>query len=257
MGNAGAGIPCFGPRERDVKVSFPDQPRNVRGPSAEDTPSDLPSTSPVFQGKAPEAGSAAASAPTPSVEPPLVVVKEAPAPEPIAAPAPVLQQEPAPVAEAAPPPAVKEEPAPVVEAGPLVKEEAGQAPVEAAKLEVAEEAPSPEPVETRAPVVKEHEAEAPAPTKSTEPEEELPPADPESHGQVWIVVGGDPEKGGIVVRKAAKLTSEELPRLATGAKVEELRTIGDRMKFRRLEGKGPDEGWVSLRSKGKELLVHA
>uniref|UniRef100_A0A7S4QYM8 Uncharacterized protein n=1 Tax=Alexandrium monilatum TaxID=311494 RepID=A0A7S4QYM8_9DINO len=242
MGNAGAGIPCFGPRERDVKVSFPDQPRNVRGPSAEDTPSDLPSTSPVFQGKAPEAGSAAASAPTPSVEPPLVVVKEAPAPEPIAAPAPVLQQEPAPVAEAAPPPAVKEEPAPVVEAGPPL---------------VVKEAPSPEPVETRAPVVKEHEAEAPAPTKSTEPEEELPPADPESHGQVWIVVGGDPEKGGIVVRKAAKLTSEELPRLATGAKVEELRTIGDRMKFRRLEGKGPDEGWVSLRSKGKELLVHA
>uniref|UniRef100_A0A7S4QZA5 Uncharacterized protein n=1 Tax=Alexandrium monilatum TaxID=311494 RepID=A0A7S4QZA5_9DINO len=243
MGNvADAAQCCAGPRERDVKVSFPDQPRNVRGPSAEDTPSDLPSTSPVFQGKAPEAGSAAASAPTPSVEPPLVVVKEAPAPEPIAAPAPVLQQEPAPVAEAAPPPAVKEEPAPVVEAGPPL---------------VVKEAPSPEPVETRAPVVKEHEAEAPAPTKSTEPEEELPPADPESHGQVWIVVGGDPEKGGIVVRKAAKLTSEELPRLATGAKVEELRTIGDRMKFRRLEGKGPDEGWVSLRSKGKELLVHA
>lgn len=71
--------------------------------------------------------------------------------------------------------------------------------------------------------------------------------------QLWVVVGGG-DKGGIVVRKDFDLASAERPRLATGAKVQELERRGDRLKFLRVEGGGPDVGWVSIRMKDKELL---
>jgi len=73
---------------------------------------------------------------------------------------------------------------------------------------------------------------------------------------LWRVVGGA-DKGGIVVRDGEDLVSALLDRLATGALVEELETRGDRLRFHKLEGEGPNTGWVSIRLKGKELLQKA
>lgn len=73
-------------------------------------------------------------------------------------------------------------------------------------------------------------------------------------GQLWEVVGGS-EKGGIVVRTGRELTSAQTAeRLSTSAVVEELERHGDRLRFKRLTGTGPIEGWVSLRLKDKVLL---
>ena len=73
----------------------------------------------------------------------------------------------------------------------------------------------------------------------------------------WQVVGGA-EKGGIVVRGDA---SELLGRLGTGAVVQELERLENeenclRLRFRKLQGAGCQEGWVSSKlASGKELLV--
>jgi len=75
--------------------------------------------------------------------------------------------------------------------------------------------------------------------------------------RLWEVVGGV-DKGGILVRAGQELSSPLLPaRLATGAVVEEAELLGDRLRYRRRAGKGPDDGWVSLRlpGNGKELLM--
>lgn len=73
-------------------------------------------------------------------------------------------------------------------------------------------------------------------------------------GQRWEVVGGA-DKGGILVRTGKDLTSPQAPeRLSTSAVVEELERQGDRLRYRRLTGDGPAEGWVSLRLKDKVLL---
>mmetsp|Transcript_92341 Transcript_92341/g.214580 ORF Transcript_92341/g.214580 Transcript_92341/m.214580 type:complete len:845 (+) Transcript_92341:65-2599(+) len=72
-------------------------------------------------------------------------------------------------------------------------------------------------------------------------------------GASWVVVGGG-DKGGIVVRQGENLKSAELPRLATGATVEEIELKGDRLHYKRLTGEGPDFGWVSLSFKGTPLL---
>ncbi|CAE7617342.1 unnamed protein product [Symbiodinium natans] len=78
-------------------------------------------------------------------------------------------------------------------------------------------------------------------------------------GPRWKVVGGG-DKGGILaplpVREKRETTSEQLEaRLGTDAVVEELQLSGDRLHFKKIEGDGPDTGWVSIRLKGKELLV--
>lgn len=71
----------------------------------------------------------------------------------------------------------------------------------------------------------------------------------------WEVIGGS-DKGGILVRKGQDLKSEQLSdRLSTGALVEELKLVGDRLHYKRLTGTGPEEGWVSLKVSGKELLT--
>ncbi|CAE7657715.1 Aasdhppt [Symbiodinium pilosum] len=70
----------------------------------------------------------------------------------------------------------------------------------------------------------------------------------------WTVVGGA-EKGGILVRRGQELTSQAVTdRLSTGAEVEELHICGERLHFRRITGSGPEEGWVSVRTSGKQLL---
>lgn len=72
---------------------------------------------------------------------------------------------------------------------------------------------------------------------------------------LWEVVGGA-AGGGILVREGEKLTSPELPsRLATGAIVRQKELKGERLCFEVLSGDGPSTGWVSLKLKGRDLVV--
>jgi [acyl-carrier-protein] S-malonyltransferase len=73
--------------------------------------------------------------------------------------------------------------------------------------------------------------------------------------QMWKVVGGT-ESGGILVRTDKDLKSPEASpsRVSSGAILQELELIGSRLKFRLVEGTGPQEGWVSLSLKDKPLV---
>jgi len=72
--------------------------------------------------------------------------------------------------------------------------------------------------------------------------------------QIWEVVGGA-DKGGILVREGQSLKSVECPdRLSTGALIEEVNLVGERLCYKRLSGTGPEDGWISLTVKGKELV---
>lgn len=72
---------------------------------------------------------------------------------------------------------------------------------------------------------------------------------------MWEIVGGA-DKGGIMVRDGVNLKSAELPeRLSTGALVQELELQGDRLRFKRVTGTGPEEGWISVKITGKELAA--
>lgn len=75
-------------------------------------------------------------------------------------------------------------------------------------------------------------------------------------GSVWEVVGGK-EAGGITVRTGKDLKSPEAPggRLSHGATVAELELDGERLRFTRLAGEGPNEGWVSLKFKERAIVV--
>ena len=73
----------------------------------------------------------------------------------------------------------------------------------------------------------------------------------------WQVVGGK-GTGGILVRESRELTSriyEE--RLSSGALLEQLALVNQRLHFKRLTGSGPATGWISLRIGGKDLVVSA
>jgi hypothetical protein len=71
---------------------------------------------------------------------------------------------------------------------------------------------------------------------------------------IWKVTGGA-DKGGILVRKGQETTSPQLgERLATGAVVEQVQLVGERLHYKTISGAGPAEGWVSLSISGKELL---
>eukprot|EP00931_Biecheleriopsis_adriatica_P058118 TRINITY_DN34532_c0_g1_i2.p1 TRINITY_DN34532_c0_g1~~TRINITY_DN34532_c0_g1_i2.p1 ORF type:complete len:427 (+),score=89.17 TRINITY_DN34532_c0_g1_i2:106-1281(+) len=70
----------------------------------------------------------------------------------------------------------------------------------------------------------------------------------------WEVIGGA-DKGGILVRQGQELSSPAAAdRLSTGAEVEQLELVGDRLRYRLLTGTGPKDGWVSVRISGKDLL---
>eukprot|EP00930_Biecheleria_cincta_P098262 TRINITY_DN89936_c0_g1_i1.p1 TRINITY_DN89936_c0_g1~~TRINITY_DN89936_c0_g1_i1.p1 ORF type:complete len:443 (-),score=65.78 TRINITY_DN89936_c0_g1_i1:250-1578(-) len=72
---------------------------------------------------------------------------------------------------------------------------------------------------------------------------------------MWRVSGGI-ESGGILVRVGQQLNSQQsVSRLSAGAIVKELELHGDRLRYQLVHGEGPDEGWVSIKVKGKELLV--
>jgi len=77
---------------------------------------------------------------------------------------------------------------------------------------------------------------------------------PEDSGKVWVVVGGE-KTGGIMVRKGVETKSAEYPeRLGTGALIEQVERQGDRVKYQKMDGAGPDIGWVSLAFKGRPLI---
>eukprot|EP00421_Protoceratium_reticulatum_P029429 CAMPEP_0168478906 /NCGR_PEP_ID=MMETSP0228-20121227/63197_1 /TAXON_ID=133427 /ORGANISM="Protoceratium reticulatum, Strain CCCM 535 (=CCMP 1889)" /LENGTH=73 /DNA_ID=CAMNT_0008495177 /DNA_START=34 /DNA_END=251 /DNA_ORIENTATION=- len=67
---------------------------------------------------------------------------------------------------------------------------------------------------------------------------------------VWVILGGA-GKGGIVVRRGQSTGSAAFPaRLSTNARVKELELAGDRLRYERLSGDGPDSGWVTTRLGG-------
>merc|ERR1719282_1842556 len=70
----------------------------------------------------------------------------------------------------------------------------------------------------------------------------------------WEVVGGA-DKGGILVREGAQLSSAPLPdRLSTGALVAELALFGERLHYHLISGEGPRDGWVSIQLGNKQLM---
>merc|ERR1719210_565399 len=72
----------------------------------------------------------------------------------------------------------------------------------------------------------------------------------------WKVVGGDDETRGIIVQAAQDTRSSSFfKRLVTGSRVAQLERQGNRLHYTMVEGVGPDEGWVSITFKGKDLLV--
>mmetsp|Transcript_44599 Transcript_44599/g.105749 ORF Transcript_44599/g.105749 Transcript_44599/m.105749 type:complete len:512 (+) Transcript_44599:75-1610(+) len=73
--------------------------------------------------------------------------------------------------------------------------------------------------------------------------------------RTWQVVGGT-ERGGILVREGQDLKSAAADqRLSKGSLVQEVRLVGERLQYLLLEGDGPTQGWVSIKTSGKELLV--
>ncbi|CAE8624096.1 unnamed protein product, partial [Polarella glacialis] len=56
---------------------------------------------------------------------------------------------------------------------------------------------------------------------------------------------------GILVRDGQSTSSAQLePRLSNGSIILELDHVGERLRYRLLEGAGPETGWVSLTLKG-------
>jgi len=71
----------------------------------------------------------------------------------------------------------------------------------------------------------------------------------------WDIVGGA-DKGGVLVREGQALGSPATKdRLSTGAVVEELELVGERLHYKLLDGTGPEEGWISIKVSGKELAI--
>jgi len=79
------------------------------------------------------------------------------------------------------------------------------------------------------------------------------------------------ELGGAMVREGKSLSSRLVARLGVGAVVSELERAGERLRFKKVSGSGPESGWVSARLlepcaaskasparyQGKSLLVQA
>lgn len=71
---------------------------------------------------------------------------------------------------------------------------------------------------------------------------------------MWDVVGGS-STGGIQVREGKALSSPVAPkRLSTDALVKEVELDGQRLHYKLVAGAGPEQGWVSVTVKGRELL---
>mmetsp|Transcript_43385 Transcript_43385/g.92912 ORF Transcript_43385/g.92912 Transcript_43385/m.92912 type:complete len:632 (+) Transcript_43385:51-1946(+) len=78
---------------------------------------------------------------------------------------------------------------------------------------------------------------------------------PAEDQQLWEVIGGA-TTGGILVRVGRSLESTEASeRLQCGSVIKQTDLKGERLCYELVSGKGPSTGWVSLKLKGKELLV--
>jgi len=74
---------------------------------------------------------------------------------------------------------------------------------------------------------------------------------------MWNIVGGD-ATAGIIVREGRELSSHQVSRrLCTGAVVQEIELLDERLHYRLAAGTGPVEGWISLSVKGKALAEQA
>eukprot|EP00439_Symbiodinium_sp_Y106_P086985 s383_g37.t2 len=74
---------------------------------------------------------------------------------------------------------------------------------------------------------------------------------------LWEVVGGAGH-GGVLVRSGPALSDELCEtRLATGAVVKEVETTDGRLCYELVRGDGPATGWVSMKLRGRDLLVKA
>lgn len=73
-------------------------------------------------------------------------------------------------------------------------------------------------------------------------------------GRRWVVTGGV-ARGGIVVRNGKTLKAPEcISRLSTGATIEQIDLKDGRLHYKKIEGDGPDFGWVSVSFMGKPLV---
>uniref|UniRef100_A0A7S1LGM1 Uncharacterized protein n=1 Tax=Alexandrium catenella TaxID=2925 RepID=A0A7S1LGM1_ALECA len=70
---------------------------------------------------------------------------------------------------------------------------------------------------------------------------------------LWEIIGGA-DKGGIVVREGRTTAAKVLEdRLSTGAIVEEVELVSERLHYKLLTGSGPADGWISIKLPGKVL----
>lgn len=80
----------------------------------------------------------------------------------------------------------------------------------------------------------------------------------DEEGGLWEVVArGRSGRGGALVRVDKDLDSAEAGRLSHGAVVAELQRCGERLRFTKIAGDGPRDGWVSLKAGGAPLLLRA
>merc|ERR1712137_44904 len=80
------------------------------------------------------------------------------------------------------------------------------------------------------------------------------PKSPKSNIRKWRVIGGE-NKGGIIVREGSSTTSLQLGRIEHGAVLEGLELLGDRMRYQKVVGHGPNTGWVSMMFRGVDLVA--
>jgi hypothetical protein len=78
----------------------------------------------------------------------------------------------------------------------------------------------------------------------------------ESSSPQWIVVGGG-ENQGIFVQYGSEAMSGQFPeRLATGARIEELAmSVDGKLLYSKIQGEGPECGWVHLSQQGMPLVT--
>jgi len=170
-------------------------------------------------------------------------------------------------------PGPTEAPAPEVAPAPKAEDVPAQVPAahpdaaESGEAAAAEPEPAPEPRTAAAEEPATSAADAPstevgAPAASDAPQAPPKEAEPEQKSadraaKIWTVVGGA-DKGGLLVRRGCELSSAELPdRIATGAKIREVARAAERLKFQKVGGRGPEEGWITTKVKGRDMLAAA
>eukprot|EP00747_Dinoflagellata_sp_TGD_P208404 gnl/TRDRNA2_/TRDRNA2_81890_c0_seq1.p1 gnl/TRDRNA2_/TRDRNA2_81890_c0~~gnl/TRDRNA2_/TRDRNA2_81890_c0_seq1.p1 ORF type:complete len:135 (+),score=23.70 gnl/TRDRNA2_/TRDRNA2_81890_c0_seq1:127-531(+) len=81
----------------------------------------------------------------------------------------------------------------------------------------------------------------------------MPPT--EKYPQMWEIVGGV-GRGGVLVRTGQELGSPQADgRLSTGAIVEQIELVGERLHYKRRAGTGPKFGWISIFLSGRDLAL--